>query len=971
MELIEGGLTEEEREVIQEKAGTARLKVEKEKAARIMQGQKEKGAEWSALLNEKAKVIASLAEASQQEKKNAEVGRSVATEASAAVSAAQKQEKDNEAALSAVAAKVEAAGVTDMAERVALRERLEEVQGRLKIQKGKEAERLKIQKGKEAERLKVQKEKEEKEKAGAAAEAAAKEKQAASKKVQEYRAERSALLTKKAKVNDEVTKVSRQKKDNAMAATNVVTEAEASVTTALQKKKAAAAVSERAKVKAAKVSSSADEAAKRNKEQERKIELVEHEEEKRRRRREEEQAKKEAEEAKAEEEREAAAAATATQESFVVTFNEPGTLGLTFRLNKATRRMEIFGIKHGTQAEKHRELRPGLVLEMVAGEDVSRQTAAQVMSKVAAGGRPLMLGFSAKVEEAQAEEEAKARAKAEEEAKARAKAEEEAKARAKAEEEKAEAEKARAEAEEEKVEAEKARAEAEKARAEEEKAKEEEAKAKKAERKAEREAKKKEKAREEEREIAKWRDQGREAAKAKDPWAHHAESPVEKWSSEQVLKWIKSLDFPRVVHFDIQQAIRTWGRSGEELLELYEKGLRGDEAFFAKYAKRTRSTILGALDVLSLQQGEVKERADTYIEEMTPLLEELKKLRYNIEKGKTRKKIIEAELDERKHEFLVHHYDAKKEIRKNGMGEKGELDEIRVYITEKYSGGVGSINERRGQNGKLDKAVRPPAANDELPNEYLVKFKDGNKLSLSLTDWDQEWWDVRSEGEANLHEEFYKADTDLTKWMRELEENEDKRTRQRMSNWIGERGLANWVRKLGETEGEEGIVTELTEKINELNDRFLQIPSDDDASHRDLKNTLNAKREELNRAEKDPERDYAWLELFYRYHKVGRQRASEREFVNVKSWGEGDWRIKFDEILMEWKGKAATAGDGADYRDMLYGDIKRKYGIDPRDLAERWVFPDKREEDGRRSLQKMDGGVQKRWRIKTAKKRIR
>eukprot|EP01043_Picozoa_sp_COSAG02_P029308 COSAG02_NODE_1818_length_10774_cov_4.788009_1_plen_1151_part_00 len=78
---------------------------------------------------------------------------------------------------------------------------------------------------------------------------------------------------------------------------------------------------------------------------------------------------------------------------FDVTFSEPGSLGVRFAPHKRTGDMELTAIKPGTQAQQHRNLRPGLVLVGVAGVDVAGKAPREVVDMLKRGGRPLKLSF--------------------------------------------------------------------------------------------------------------------------------------------------------------------------------------------------------------------------------------------------------------------------------------------------------------------------------------------------------------------------------------------------------------------------------------------------------------------------------------------------------------------------------------------------------------------------------------------------
>ena len=81
------------------------------------------------------------------------------------------------------------------------------------------------------------------------------------------------------------------------------------------------------------------------------------------------------------------------QQGFDVTFSEPGPLGLKFAPNKRTHDMEVTVVRPDTQAQKHKQLRPGLVLVSVAGSGVAGKTSGEVIDILKRGGRPLTLSF--------------------------------------------------------------------------------------------------------------------------------------------------------------------------------------------------------------------------------------------------------------------------------------------------------------------------------------------------------------------------------------------------------------------------------------------------------------------------------------------------------------------------------------------------------------------------------------------------
>ena len=78
---------------------------------------------------------------------------------------------------------------------------------------------------------------------------------------------------------------------------------------------------------------------------------------------------------------------------FDVTFSEPGSLGIRFAPHKRTGDMEVTAVKPGTQAQRHKNLQPGLVLIAVAGVDVAGKAPREVFDMLKQGGRPLKLSF--------------------------------------------------------------------------------------------------------------------------------------------------------------------------------------------------------------------------------------------------------------------------------------------------------------------------------------------------------------------------------------------------------------------------------------------------------------------------------------------------------------------------------------------------------------------------------------------------
>ena len=74
-----------------------------------------------------------------------------------------------------------------------------------------------------------------------------------------------------------------------------------------------------------------------------------------------------------------------------VTFTQPGVLGLTFTRNNQTGSTEILAISPSTQALRHRELRPGLILVSVSGASVSGKQDPEIIEMISA--RPVTLTF--------------------------------------------------------------------------------------------------------------------------------------------------------------------------------------------------------------------------------------------------------------------------------------------------------------------------------------------------------------------------------------------------------------------------------------------------------------------------------------------------------------------------------------------------------------------------------------------------
>ena len=56
-------------------------------------------------------------------------------------------------------------------------------------------------------------------------------------------------------------------------------------------------------------------------------------------------------------------------------------------------RMAVIAVNPGTQAERHRQLAPGLLLLRVAGEDVVGKSYQEVLAELKTAGRPLTMTF--------------------------------------------------------------------------------------------------------------------------------------------------------------------------------------------------------------------------------------------------------------------------------------------------------------------------------------------------------------------------------------------------------------------------------------------------------------------------------------------------------------------------------------------------------------------------------------------------
>ena len=79
--------------------------------------------------------------------------------------------------------------------------------------------------------------------------------------------------------------------------------------------------------------------------------------------------------------------------SIAVRFTEPGTLGLKLSPNKRTGCVELLSLNAGTQADRHPQLRPGLIVRSVAGASVAGKSYADVLAMIKRAGRPLDMAF--------------------------------------------------------------------------------------------------------------------------------------------------------------------------------------------------------------------------------------------------------------------------------------------------------------------------------------------------------------------------------------------------------------------------------------------------------------------------------------------------------------------------------------------------------------------------------------------------
>eukprot|EP01044_Picomonas_judraskeda_P004831 COSAG03_NODE_434_length_7933_cov_12.379755_7_plen_727_part_00 len=88
------------------------------------------------------------------------------------------------------------------------------------------------------------------------------------------------------------------------------------------------------------------------------------------------------------------AAAAAPSAEISAVFTEAGALGLKFTPNKQTGHVEVLAINPGTQAERHPELRPGLVLTEVDGQSVVGIGYPPTLALIKKAGRPVTLRFT-------------------------------------------------------------------------------------------------------------------------------------------------------------------------------------------------------------------------------------------------------------------------------------------------------------------------------------------------------------------------------------------------------------------------------------------------------------------------------------------------------------------------------------------------------------------------------------------------
>ena len=90
-----------------------------------------------------------------------------------------------------------------------------------------------------------------------------------------------------------------------------------------------------------------------------------------------------------------------------VTFSEQGSLGMKLK-PYGTHEMELIGTAPGSQATRHPELQPGLLVRAVGGKSVSGLGYDQKLALIKAGGRPLTMGFVEKPDSSRTPEESPA-----------------------------------------------------------------------------------------------------------------------------------------------------------------------------------------------------------------------------------------------------------------------------------------------------------------------------------------------------------------------------------------------------------------------------------------------------------------------------------------------------------------------------------------------------------------------------------
>ena len=77
-----------------------------------------------------------------------------------------------------------------------------------------------------------------------------------------------------------------------------------------------------------------------------------------------------------------------------VTFADEGALGLRFTPDREKGIVSVLAVHPGTQAERHPQLAPGLVLRSVAGTAVAGKSFEEALALIKAEGRPLTLEFA-------------------------------------------------------------------------------------------------------------------------------------------------------------------------------------------------------------------------------------------------------------------------------------------------------------------------------------------------------------------------------------------------------------------------------------------------------------------------------------------------------------------------------------------------------------------------------------------------